>query len=85
MRGPGRASPSGWDRDGLLRSRRTDEGWESTGVCGARKRRPASCQTPKEKHSVYAAFAVFVGFADTVFFCFAVAFACLAANSAVTA
>ena len=48
MRGPGRASPSGWDRNDLLRSRRTDEGWESTGVCEARKRRPASARRQRE-------------------------------------
>jgi hypothetical protein len=48
----------------------------------SKKKASSGCQTPREKRSVYAAFAVFAG---AVFFCFAVAFACLAANSAVTA
>jgi hypothetical protein len=51
----------------------------------SKKKASSKRQTPKEKRSVYAAFAAFVGFAGAVFFCFAVTFACLAANSAVTA
>jgi hypothetical protein len=46
----------------------------------SKKKASSKRQTPKEKRSVYAAFAAFVGFAGAVFFCFAVTFACLAAN-----
>lgn len=51
----------------------------------AKEKASSRSQTPFERHSVYAAFAGLADFAGATFFCFAAAFACLAANSVSTA